>query len=48
MQGAVERHHRVTSHYTSAVDEAVATIESPFDTASAHGSRCAVCFRVAV
>jgi len=34
MQGAVERHHRVTSHYTSAVDEAVATIESPFDTAS--------------
>jgi diguanylate cyclase len=34
MQGAVERHHRVTSNYTSAVDEAVATIEAPFDTAS--------------
>lgn len=47
MSGAVERHHRVTSHYTSTVDDAVATIEAQVDTSSLadavrgllHGSR---------
>ncbi|MGY6569223.1 MAG: diguanylate cyclase [Salinarimonas sp.] len=47
MSGAVERHHRVTSHYTSTVDDALATIELEVDTGNLadavrgllHGSR---------